>query len=87
LDEIFNFIVPHFKQYPLQGVKKFNYDLWLKCAELMLNKKHLQEEGLNKILSIKSVLNNGFSDKLSPQRGAAFPHPALSGTGGCKDNR
>jgi len=69
LDEIFNFIVPHFKQYPLQGVKKLNYDLWLKCAELMLNKKHLQEEGLNKILSIKSVLNNGFSDKLK----AAFP--------------
>lgn len=70
LNDIFNFIIPHFKQYPLQGMKSLDYDLWFKCAELLLNKEHLHEEGLNKILSLKSMLNNGLSDKLK----LAFPN-------------
>lgn len=69
LNEIFKFIIPHFKQYPLQGMKKIDFDLWFECAELLLSKQHLQEGGLNKILSLKSVLNKGLSDKLK----AAFP--------------
>lgn len=69
LNEIFNFVIPHFKQYPLHGMKKIDYDLWSECAELLQSKQHLQEKGLNKILSIKSVLNNGLSDKLK----ALFP--------------
>jgi hypothetical protein len=36
---------------------------------LLLNKEHLHEEGLNKILSLKSLLNKGLSDKLK----LAFP--------------
>jgi len=36
---------------------------------LLQSKQHLQEKGLNRILSIKSVLNNGLSDKLK----ALFP--------------
>ena len=39
------------------------------CAELLQSKQHLQEKRLNRILSIKSVLNNGLSDKLK----ALFP--------------
>lgn len=50
-------------------MKKLEYDLGVLCAELVLNKEHLQKEGLYKILSIKSVLNNGLSDKLK----AIFP--------------
>ena len=70
LNDIFNFIIPHFRQYPLHGMKSLDYDLWFKCAELLLSKEHLQEEGLNKILSWKSMLNNGLSDKLK----LAFPN-------------
>ena len=51
-------------------MKSLDYDLWFKCAELLLSKEHLQEEGLNKILSWKSMLNNGLSDKLK----LAFPN-------------
>ena len=69
LYDIFNFIIPHFKQYPLCGMKKIDYDLWSECAELIQSKEHLQEKGLNRILSIKSALNNGLSDKLK----ALFP--------------
>jgi len=50
-------------------MKKIDYDLWSECAELLQSKQHLQEKGLNRILSIKSVLNNGLSDKLK----ALFP--------------
>lgn len=50
-------------------MKKLDYDLWVQCAELVLNKEHLQKEGLYKILFIKSVLNKGLSDKLK----AIFP--------------
>ena len=70
LNDIFNFIIPHFKQYPLHGMKSLDYDLWVQCAELLQSKEHLQEEGLNKILSLKSMLNNGLSDKLK----LAFPN-------------
>lgn len=69
LNEIYQHVIPHFKEYPLQGMKKLDYDLWVQCAELVLNKEHLQKEGLYKILSIKSVLNKGLSDKLK----AIFP--------------
>lgn len=69
LKEIYQYVIPHFKEYPLQGMKKLDYDLWVQCAELVLNKEHLQKEGLYKILSIKSVLNKGLSDKLK----AIFP--------------
>lgn len=50
-------------------MKNLDFDLWFQCAELLLNKEHLQEEGLNKILSLKSLLNKGLSDKLK----LAFP--------------
>lgn len=69
LKEIYQYVIPHFKEYPLQGMKKLDYDLWVQCAELVLNKEHLQKEGLYKILSIKSVVNKGLSDKLK----AIFP--------------
>jgi hypothetical protein len=70
LDDLIHIIIPHFKQYPLQGAKKIDFYLWLQCAELMKNKEHLKEAGLYKILSIKSVLNKGLPDKLK----AAFPN-------------
>jgi len=69
LNEIVNFRISHFKQYPLHGMIKIDYDLWCECAELLQSKQHLQEKGLNRILSIKSVLNNGLSYKLK----ALFP--------------
>jgi hypothetical protein len=54
-------------------MKSLDYDLWFKCAELLLNKEHLRacggggEEGLNKILSLKSMLNNGLTPYPEPK--------------------
>jgi hypothetical protein len=64
LDDIVNIIIPHFKSYPLQSAKKVDFGLWAQCVELMQNKEHLTESGLKTIVSLKSVLNLGLTEKL-----------------------
>ena len=64
LDDIVNIIIPHFKSYPLQSAKKVDFQLWAQCVELMQKKEHLTESGLNAIISLKSVLNLGKTEKL-----------------------
>jgi hypothetical protein len=46
-----------------------DFELFKKAVDLVERKEHLTPEGLEKILSIKAVLNNGLSEDLS----AAFP--------------
>jgi hypothetical protein len=65
-----NIIIPHFKQYPLQGEKSIDFHLRSDCVQLMARKEHLTESGLNKILSLKSALNLGLSEELK----TAFPN-------------
>ena len=48
LNDIVSFIIPHFKQYSLRGMKKVDYDLWCECAELLLSKEHLQEKEIGR---------------------------------------
>lgn len=69
LDDLVNVIIPHFKAYPLRSAKSIDFGLWLQCVKLMENKEHLTEDGLNKIISLKSALNLGLSENLQ----AAFP--------------
>jgi len=47
--------------------------LFKQVIELMKNKEHLSEKGLNKILSLKSALNLGLTEKLKK----AFPNVIL----------
>jgi hypothetical protein len=62
-------IINHFDNYPLISHKWSDFKLFKKAAELIKRKDHLTNEGLKKIVSIKSVLNNGLSDDLK----IAFP--------------
>jgi len=64
LEDIINVIIPHFKLYPLQSSKSIDFLLWTQCAEILLNKEHLTESGLNKIISIKHAINKGLSEDL-----------------------
>ncbi len=50
-------IIPFFKLYPLEGVKKKDYLDWCDVAKLMSNKEHLTEKGLILIRQIKSGMN------------------------------
>jgi hypothetical protein len=59
----------HFDCYPSITQKWSDYQLFKQVVELMQRREHLTIEGLNKILSIKAVLNNGLTDSLN----VAFP--------------
>lgn len=61
-------IVNHFDSYPLISQKWSDYQLFKQVEELIKLKQHLTKEGLEKIVSIKAVLNNGLSDQLKAAR-------------------
>jgi hypothetical protein len=63
-------LIKHFESYPLLTQKWSDYQLFKQTFILIKNKEHLKMEGLNKIVSLKSVLNNGLSDNLK----IAFPN-------------
>ena len=50
-------IIPFFIKYPILGVKSKDFDDYHLVAQLMKEKKHLTQEGLKKILEIKSGMN------------------------------
>lgn len=52
-------ILPVFQKYPIQGVKHLDYTDFVSVIELMNNKKHLTEEGLDQIRNIKAGMNKG----------------------------
>jgi len=58
-DDIFNIIIPFFQKYPLYGDKNLNYIDFCKAACLIKDKAHLTQEGLDKILTLKSGMNYG----------------------------
>jgi hypothetical protein len=60
-------IVDHFDNYPLVTVKKTDYTLFKECFNIIIDKKHLTDEGLLKIIQIKSSLNRGLSENLKKQ--------------------
>jgi hypothetical protein len=62
-------IINHFDKYPLITQKRGDFELFKQAVELIQVKEHLTEQGLHKILTIKSSINRGLSDKLK----AAFP--------------
>lgn len=65
-------VVNHFELYPLISSKFYNYKLWLQAYNIMKIKNHLNLEGFNAIVTLKSLINNGLSQTL------LFPHINLS---------
>ena len=57
-------IINHFEQYSLLSKKHGDFLLFKAVILLMVNKEHLTEEGLLKIVSMRASLNKGLSDKL-----------------------
>ena len=54
-------IIPLFQKYQIQGTKHLDYTDFVSVIKLVKNKKHLTEEGLDKIRTIKSCMNKGIS--------------------------
>jgi hypothetical protein len=58
-DDINNKIIPFFAKFSLIGVKNSNYKDFCKVANLLVQKAHLTQEGLDKIIEMKSGMNKG----------------------------
>nr|YP_010721260.1 LAGLIDADG homing endonuclease [Cyathus striatus]WDS46411.1 LAGLIDADG homing endonuclease [Cyathus striatus] len=61
INDLSNIIVPHFREFPLQSQKREDFETWAKIVKLMVNKEHLTESGLVKIMELKSILNKGLT--------------------------
>lgn len=57
LSDNLNIIIPFFLNYPLETIKKAEFERFLKVAYLMQNKAHLTKEGLTEIIAIKDSMN------------------------------
>lgn len=56
--ELTEIILPLFINYPIQGIKYFDYLDFLKAVELIKCKKHLTLEGLEQIQKLKDGMNS-----------------------------
>ena len=52
-NDIQNKIIPFFKEYPILGVKALDFQDWCKVADIMAEKRHLTQQGLEEIRKIK----------------------------------
>jgi len=57
INDIVNFIIPHFDKYPLITSKQLNYLDFKKAILLINSKKHLTEEGMSEIIKITKNMN------------------------------
>ena len=60
-----DFIIPHFRNYPLISKKHLDFVSWSKVVDIILNKEHSTEEGFTKILALYASINTGVSKKVS----------------------
>jgi hypothetical protein len=51
-------ILVYLKKYKLKTKKLINYRRWLKVYDLVITKKHLTKQGLEKINKLKKSINN-----------------------------
>ena len=58
-DDIANKIIPFFYLHLIQGVKVLDFVDFCQVADMMKNKQHLTEEGLEQIKKIKAGMNTG----------------------------
>ena len=57
IKDLLNVIIPHYENYSLLTIKRVNFLLFKEIIELMGEKKHLTEEGLQRIVSIRAIMN------------------------------
>jgi hypothetical protein len=56
-NDITNIIIPFFDKYPIHGIKSLDFIDFKKIATLIKEKDHLNIEGIEKIMSLKSNMN------------------------------
>jgi len=54
LQDLTNYIIPHFSNYPLLSQKAADFFLFKRVIKMMNNKMHLTEEGLQQIINLRA---------------------------------
>ena len=62
LQELINIIIPHFLHYSLLTQKAADFLLFKQVVELMNDKVHLTEKGIQQIINIRASMNLGLSN-------------------------
>jgi hypothetical protein len=61
--DLHNVVIPHFKKYPLLTIKSSTFTLFKDIIELLINKEHLDSNGLLKIMCIRIQMNRGITEE------------------------
>ena len=64
ITDISNVVIPHFNKYPLVTQKRADFEIFSKIVKILVDKNHLNSNGLQDIINLKVSLNLGLSDKL-----------------------
>jgi LAGLIDADG endonuclease len=62
IQDLTNYIIPHFSNYPLLSQKAADFILFTKIIKIINNKMHLTEDGLQQIINLRASINLGLSD-------------------------
>jgi len=62
--ELYEIVIPHFEKYPLITQKKADFLLFKEAVIKIYNRKHLNQKGLEELVSLKASSNLGLSSKL-----------------------
>jgi hypothetical protein len=57
LSDLYEKIIPLFNKHPIKGAKASDFADFRRVVELMINKAHLTEEGIDQIRYIKGKMN------------------------------
>lgn len=64
-DDIINIIIPFFDKYLILGSKHMNYLKFKEAANIIKNKQHLNEGGINRIKELKNSMNKTIKSKIN----------------------
>ena len=62
IQDLTNYIIPHFSNYSLLSQKAADFLLFTKIVKIINNKMHLTEKGLQQIINLRASINLGLSD-------------------------
>lgn len=57
ISDLSNIIIPFFKKYPLQSKKEKDFEIFSEVVSMIVNKQHLREDGIKKILFLSKEMN------------------------------
>ena len=58
LDDLLVKIIPHFERYPLQTLKRIDFEKFKVICDLMKQEKHRTRNGLEEIMNVAYTMNN-----------------------------